>query len=83
MLTLESVTSMLELAAKGQELATALQPVQKEFLEKAKDLDGLDKSKAYFAVRADGSAVILQFDPQGQPGFFSALPLPLDASVAP
>lgn len=73
---LDSVNNMKSNVDQANALIAQLQPMKEAFDVEAKKVEGLDHTKTYFGVNADGTATIIYFNPDGSPKFQVAEPLP-------
>ena len=78
MINVTEVTALKEVILASNEVMKQLQPVQQRLQQAMDPFKGLDKNQAYFLTNEDGSVTVIQFGPQGQPGYIDAVPFPPD-----
>jgi Cu/Ag efflux protein CusF len=64
-----------------QEMQSKMGPVQQQLTAAMDPFKNLDHTKAYFTINEDGSVTVIQFGPQGQPGYVDAIPFPADEAT--
>ena len=73
---LETINTMKASVEQAQALIAQTEPFKKQFDELRPQLDVLTKGTNYYGVNPDGSITLVFFDPNGNPAFNTAIPLP-------
>jgi hypothetical protein len=80
---LDSVNALKANVEQAHAIFAQLTPLKAVFDVEEKNIAGIDRSKTYFGINADGTATLLSFDPSnGVPKFDSAVPLPDEPVLA-
>ena len=81
---LDSVNAMKANVEQAHVIFAQLDPLKAAFDVEEKNIAGIDRSKTYFGVNADGTATLLSFDSaNGAPKFDTAVPLPDEPVTVP